>query len=191
MINAVAVLIVACPCALGLATPTAIMAGTGRGAQRGILIKGGEPLETAAAVDTVVFDKTGTITTGHPVVKSIRAWNGYNEEQIVGLAAAVERWSEHPVAHAIMARAGSAPIESATDFRAIPGKGAEGLVGGKRVSVGSGADGAIALDIDGMHAGEFDHRRCGQAGSGGRDRAAADHGDRSVDDHRRSCFGGT
>jgi Cu+-exporting ATPase len=155
VINAVAVLIVACPCALGLATPTAIMAGTGRGAERGILIKGGEPLETAAAIDTVVFDKTGTITTGHPVVKSIRALNGYGEEEILRLAAAVERWSEHPVAHAIMARAGNTPLESATDFRAVPGKGAEGVVAGKRVSVGSSADGAIALDVDGTHAGEF------------------------------------
>jgi Cu+-exporting ATPase len=155
VINAVAVLIVACPCALGLATPTAIMAGTGRGAERGILIKGGEPLETAAAINTVVFDKTGTITTGHPVVKTIRAFDGYGEGEVLGLAAAVERWSEHPVAHAIMARAGNAPLASATDFRAIPGKGAEGVVEGKRVSVGSSANGAIALDIDGAHAGEF------------------------------------
>jgi Cu+-exporting ATPase len=155
VINAVAVLIVACPCALGLATPTAIMAGTGRGAERGILIKGGESLETAAAIDTVVFDKTGTITTGHPVVKSIRALNGYSEENIVRLAAAVERWSEHPVARAIMARAGDAALESATDFRAIPGKGAEGVVDGKRISVGSSPDGAVALDVDGARAGEF------------------------------------
>jgi Cu+-exporting ATPase len=155
VINAVAVLIVACPCALGLATPTAIMAGTGRGAERGILIKGGEPLETAAAIDTVVFDKTGTITTGHPVVKTIRAFDGYGEAEVLGLAAAVERWSEHPVAHAIMARAGNATLASATDFRAIPGKGAEGIVAGRRIAVGSSASGAIALDIDGKHAGEF------------------------------------
>jgi Cu+-exporting ATPase len=155
VINAVAVLIVACPCALGLATPTAIMAGTGRGAERGILIKGGESLETAAAIDTVVFDKTGTITSGHPVVKSIRALNGYSEEKIVRLAAAVERWSEHPAARAIMARAGDAALESATDFRAIPGQGAEGVVDGKRISVGSSPDGAVALDVDGARAGEF------------------------------------
>ena len=153
--HVVAVLVIACPCALGLATPTAIMAGTGRGAERGILIKGGESLETAAAIDTVVFDKTGTITTGHPVVKSIRALNGYSEENIVRLAAAVERWSEHPVARAIMARAGDAALESATDFRAIPGKGAEGVVDGKRISVGSSPDGAVALDVDGARAGEF------------------------------------
>src|SRR6202035_5758715 len=79
VVNAVAVLIIACPCAMGLATPTAIMVGTGRGAQRSILIKGGEPLQIAAGVDTVILDKTGTITTGKPVVKSVRALNGYSE----------------------------------------------------------------------------------------------------------------
>jgi len=156
VVNAVAVLIIACPCAMGLATPTAIMAGTGRGAERGILIKGGEPLETAAKIDIVVLDKTGTITTGKPVVQRVRALNGYSEEALVGLAAAVERWSEHPVAHAIVNRAGLKALEASTGFRAIPGKGAEAMVSEKRVFVGRGDAGAIAVDVDGVRSGEFD-----------------------------------
>jgi Cu+-exporting ATPase len=156
VVNAVAVLIIACPCAMGLATPTAIMAGTGRGAERGILIKGGEPLETAARIDTVVLDKTGTITTGKPIVSRVRVLNGYSEEALVRLAAAVERWSEHPVAHAIVTRAGSLGLEASNGFRAIPGKGAEAMVAEKRVFVGRGNAGAIAVDIDGVRSGEFD-----------------------------------
>jgi Cu+-exporting ATPase len=156
VIHAVAVLIIACPCAMGLATPTAILAGTGRGAERGILIKGGAPLETAAKIDTVMLDKTGTITTGKPVVKGVRALNGTGEEEIVRLAAAVEQWSEHPVAHAILTRARNNAIEPSTGFRAIPGEGAVALVGGKQVFVGRGGQGTIAIDVDGVHAGEFD-----------------------------------
>jgi Cu+-exporting ATPase len=156
VINAVAVLIIACPCALGLATPTAIMAGTGRGAQRGILIKGGEPLETAASIDTVVFDKTGTITTGKPTVRTVRALDGYREQELIHLAASVERWSEHPVAHAIMARAGNAPVEIASGFRALPGIGVEGFVGGRRVFIGGSRNGTVAVEVDGVQAGEFE-----------------------------------
>jgi len=156
VVNAVAVLIVACPCAMGLATPTAIMSGIGRGAERGILFKGGEGLETAAKVDTVVMDKTGTITTGKPVVTSVRALNGFTVEDVVGLAASVEQWSEHPLARAVVARASGVPVESSTGFRAIPGKGAEALVAGKRVFVGRGEAGAIALEVDGVPAGAFD-----------------------------------
>jgi Cu+-exporting ATPase len=156
VVNAVAVLIIACPCAMGLATPTAIMAGTGRGAEHGILIKGGEPLETAARIDTVVLDKTGTITTGKPVVQRVRALNGYNDEALIRLAAAVERWSEHPVARAIVNRAGDEMPETSTGFRAIPGKGAEAIVAEKRVFVGRGDEGAIAVDVDGVRSGEFD-----------------------------------
>ena len=160
VVNAVAVLIIACPCAMGLATPTAIMCGTGRGAERGILFKGGEGLETAAKVDTVVMDKTGTITTGKPVVTGVRVLNGFSEEDVVRLAASVEQWSEHPLAHAVVARAIGAKLEPATDFRAVPGKGAEATVSGRRVFAGRREDddgaGAIAVDIDGVHAGAFD-----------------------------------
>ncbi len=111
LVNAVAVLIIACPCAMGLATPTAIMAGTGRGATHGILIKGGEVLESAARVNTVVLDKTGTITTGKPAVTSVRSFNSYSEKDIIRLAAAVEQWSEHPVARAILSHADAAAPE--------------------------------------------------------------------------------
>jgi Cu+-exporting ATPase len=155
VVNAVAVLIIACPCAMGLATPTAIMAGTGRGAERGILIKGGAPLELAAKVDTVVLDKTGTITTGRPVVRRVRALNGYGEEEVVRLAAAVERWSEHPIGRAIVSRAGSHQTGTSSGFRAIPGKGAEAMVAARRVFVGRGDAGAIAVDVDGVRAGEL------------------------------------
>ena len=146
LVNAVAVLIIACPCAMGLATPTAILAGTGRGAGRGILIKGGAPLEMAAKIDTVVLDKTGTITSGKPVVSHVHAFAGYSEDEILKLAAAVEQWSEHPVAKAIVERA-QGPFETASEFRALPGKGAEAMVGGRRVFVGA------EMTIDGVPAG--------------------------------------
>lgn len=147
--NAVAVLIIACPCALGLATPTAILAGTGRGAAKGILIKGGAPLEMAARVDTVVLDKTGTITTGKPVVTGIHVLNGFSENEVLHLAASVEQWSEHPAALAIRNRA-TGPIGTAVDFRAIPGRGAEAVVAGKRVFVGT------EVLVDGVPAGRFE-----------------------------------
>ncbi|HYA18764.1 MAG TPA: heavy metal translocating P-type ATPase [Bryobacteraceae bacterium] len=155
LVNAVAVLIIACPCAMGLATPTAIMAGTGRGAESGILIKGGEPLETAARIDTVILDKTGTITTGKPVVSAVLVHDGYSEEQAMQLAAAVERWSEHPIAEAIVTRAGSVALDS-TAFRAIPGKGAEATVGSRQVFVGRGDAGRIAMRVDNALAAEFE-----------------------------------
>jgi Cu+-exporting ATPase len=156
LVNAVSVLIIACPCAMGLATPTAIMAGTGRGAARGILFKGGEALEAAARVDTVVFAKTGTITTGRPVVTRVQALIGFSEAEIVRLAAAVEQWSEHPVARAVMACAGDTMPQSSSGFRAIPGSGAEAVVAGRTVRVGRGDAGAIAIDVDGVHAGVFE-----------------------------------
>jgi Cu+-exporting ATPase len=156
MVKAVAVLIVACPCAMGLATPTAIMAGTGRGAARGILFKGGEALEAAARVNTVVLDKTGTITTGKPVVTRVIPQNGFPEDEIVRLAAAVEQWSEHPVARAVMSRAGAAAPAVSSGFRAIPGSGAEAVVGGRTVLVGRGDAGAVAIDVNGIRAGEFE-----------------------------------
>jgi Cu+-exporting ATPase len=155
VLNAVAVVIVACPCAMGLATPTAIMAGTGRAAARGILFKGGEALEAAARVNTVVFDKTGTVTTGKPVVTAVRALNGYSEAEVIRLAAAVERWSEHPIARAIVARAGGAP-ETSSGFRAIPGRGAQAIVDGQNVFVGKSGAGAIAVEADAIRIGELD-----------------------------------
>src|SRR5581483_2719730 len=102
LVNAVAVLIIACPCALGLATPTAIMVATGRGAGRGILIKSGEALETAHRIDTVLLDKTGTLTQGHPRVIRVTPAKGYYEHDLLRLAASAERYSEHPLAKAIL-----------------------------------------------------------------------------------------
>ena len=155
LVNAVAVLIIACPCAMGLATPTAIMAGTGRGAHHGILIKGGEVLESAAHVKTVVLDKTGTITTGKPAVTSIRAFNGYSEQDVLRLASAVEQWSEHPVARAILSRQSATP-DASSAFRAIPGQGAEAIVNGDTVFVGKSEAGAIAVRLNNEPIGEIE-----------------------------------
>jgi len=153
--NAVAVLIVACPCAMGLATPTAIMAGTGRAAARGILFKGGEALEAAARVNTVIFDKTGTLTTGKPAVIAVRASTGYSEADVIRLAAAVERWSEHPIARAIVARANGQP-QTSSGFRALPGLGAQATVDGRSIFVGKSATGAVAVEADGLRIGEIE-----------------------------------
>ncbi len=135
---AVAVLIIACPCALGLATPTALMVGTGRGAQLGILIKGPEVLETTRDVDTVVLDKTGTVTTGRMSLQEVYAAEGTDERQLLRLAGALEHASEHPVARAIAAgaqeRAGALP--EAEHFENVPGRGVRGRVEGHEVSVG-------------------------------------------------------
>jgi Cu+-exporting ATPase len=154
ILNAVAVLIVACPCAMGLATPTAIMAGTGRAAARGILFKGGEALEAAARVNTVIFDKTGTVTTGKPVVTAVRPLNGYSEAEVIRLAAAVERWSEHPIARAIVARV--IETDTSSGFRAIPGRGAQATVDGRSIFVGKSDTGAVAVEADGIRIGELD-----------------------------------
>jgi len=134
----VAVLIIACPCALGLATPAAIMVGTGRGAERGILIKGGEALEMARKIDVVIFDKTGTLTRGSPALSGVAAAPGSNESDLLGLAAAVEANSEHPLAKAVVAEAKrrNLPTPQAAYFEALPGRGAQALVNGKSVIVG-------------------------------------------------------
>ncbi len=150
VVNAVAVLIIACPCAMGLATPTAIMVGTGRGAERGILIKGGAALEMAARIDTVIFDKTGTLTNGKPVVTRVVTAPAFTESELLSLAAAVERWSEHPMAKAILARAERLPLKESTAFRAIPGHGAEATVDGRKIFVGR------TVEVDGVYAGEFE-----------------------------------
>ncbi|MGI5375597.1 heavy metal translocating P-type ATPase [Streptomyces sp. CA-251387] len=135
---AVAVLIIACPCALGLATPTALMVGTGRGAQLGILIKGPEVLESTRRVDTVVLDKTGTVTTGRMTLQQVYAAEGTTEEQVLRLAGAVEHASEHPVARAVAAgaeeRLGRLP--EVTGFENVPGRGVRGRVEGHDVAVG-------------------------------------------------------
>ena len=139
ILTAVAVLIIACPCAMGLATPTAIMVGTGKGAELGVLIRSAEALERAHGVDVVVLDKTGTLTRGRPTVTSVGADAGMEENDLLSLAASVERLSEHPLAEAIVAEAERRGLEpaDADDFTAIPGKGATGTVDGANVAVGS------------------------------------------------------
>ncbi len=140
LIAAVAVLLIACPCALGLATPTAIVVGTGRAASRGILLKGGDVLERAAQVRTVVFDKTGTLTRGTPAVVHIESLEG-DPAEMLRAAAAVERASEHPLAAAVVHAANERGLEipPAADFEATPGRGARAQVGGKLVHVGNAA----------------------------------------------------
>ncbi len=139
LVNFVAVLIIACPCALGLATPTAIMVGTGRGAECGILIKGGEALEAAHAIDTVILDKTGTLTSGQPRVTDVIPLQGYTESEVMRLAASAERYSEHPLGRAIVEYAGAleVPLDDPAGFRAVTGYGVEARIGGRDVTVGS------------------------------------------------------
>lgn len=141
LINFVAVLVIACPCALGLATPTAIMVGTGRGAEMGILIKGGEVLETAGRLEVVVFDKTGTLTWGRPVVTDVVAADGGGEDELLALAAAVERGSEHPLAETLVeeARSRGLALGDARDFRAYPGRGVVAGMDGREVRLGNAA----------------------------------------------------
>ena len=138
---AVAVLIIACPCAMGLAVPTAVMVASGRGAAAGILIKGGEPLERLAAVDTIVFDKTGTLTEGTPRVTDILVVPGHDRATVLRLAAALESRSEHPLAKAVVAAAGitAGPLPTVENMMASPGKGVLGIVDGRRVAAGTEA----------------------------------------------------
>ncbi|WP_394618100.1 heavy metal translocating P-type ATPase [Lentzea sp. JNUCC 0626] len=131
---AVAVLIIACPCALGLATPTALLVGTGRGAQLGILIKGPEVLESTRRVDTVVLDKTGTVTTGQMSLVSVHTADGEQEDEVLKLAGALENASEHPIARAIVAAAGDVP--EVEDFGNVEGLGVQGVVNAHAVLVG-------------------------------------------------------
>jgi Cu+-exporting ATPase len=139
LVNAVAVLIIACPCALGLATPMSIMVGTGRGATAGVLIKNAEALEILEKVDTLVVDKTGTLTEGKPHVVTLEPADGWSEEAALRLAASLERASEHPLAAAIVeaARERNVALAAVSDFRSLTGKGATGVVDGKSVAVGS------------------------------------------------------
>jgi Cu+-exporting ATPase len=139
LLNFVAVMIIACPCALGLATPTAVMVGTGKGAENGVLIKGGESLETAHKIDTIVFDKTGTLTKGEPEVVDIFITDSFFEEDVLKLAASAEKASEHPLGEAIVKKAeeGDIPLLDPQQFEAIEGRGIKAVVSGKDVLVGS------------------------------------------------------
>ena len=135
----VTVLVIACPCALGLATPTAIMVGTGKGAELGVLMKGGEALETTHNINAVVLDKTGTITQGKPELTDIARFTADSEDEVLLLAASAERGSEHPIARAIVnaAHARNLALLEPEQFRAIPGRGIEAVVSGRRVLAGS------------------------------------------------------
>ena len=139
LVAAVSVLIIACPCALGLATPMSIMVGVGRGAQAGVLIKNAEALERMEKIDTLVIDKTGTLTEGKPKVVAVSPASGFDEAQVLQLAASVERGSEHPLAAAIVAAAAERKLElsPAGDFNAPSGKGVVGTVDGKRLALGN------------------------------------------------------
>ncbi|MCX4585943.1 heavy metal translocating P-type ATPase [Streptomyces sp. NBC_01481] len=139
LVSAVAVLIIACPCALGLATPLSIMVGTGKGAQAGILIRSAEALETAHKLDTVVLDKTGTVTAGKPVLTDVHAADGFEESQLLTLVAAAEADSEHPLAGAIGtgARERKLSVPAASSFDSVTGKGVQATVDGRAVLVGT------------------------------------------------------
>lgn len=139
IINAVSVLVIACPCALGLATPTAIMVGTGKGAENGILIKGGDSLEQTGKINTIILDKTGTITKGKPSVTDIFSQNGFTENDILQYAGAVEKLSEHPLGEAIVGYVEDifAELPEVTDFTSITGKGVSANISGKTVFVGT------------------------------------------------------
>lgn len=139
LVSAVAVLIIACPCALGLATPMSIMVGTGRGATAGVLVRHAEALETLEKVDTLVFDKTGTLTEGAPTLRTVVARAPFVEQDLLRWIASLEQGSEHPLAAAIVsgARTRGVTLVPAQDFQALPGKGVTGMVEGKRVAIGT------------------------------------------------------
>ena len=148
---AIAVLIIACPCALGLATPTAIMVGTGKAAENGILIRGGEALEQARRIDTIVLDKTGTLTRGKPAVTAIMTAGAISEDELLRLAGAAEVGSEHPLGAAIVARAreGGRELPKAEAFAAVAGRGITAMIEGRRIAIGNRAfmaEQAVALD---------------------------------------------
>lgn len=154
LINAVSVLVIACPCALGLATPTAIMVGTGVAAQHGILIKDGQALELAHALKAVAFDKTGTLTEGRPKLLAMQAIHG-DEAQLLSLAASVQMGSEHPLAHALLeaANAKALPLNPAFDLQALPGKGLFATLEGEQYHLGSAAlMASLGLDLSAWQA---------------------------------------
>ena len=153
LVNAVAVLIIACPCALGLATPMSIMTATGRGAQAGVLIKNAEALERFAKVDTLIIDKTGTLTLGKPRLVAVLPEAGHDEAEVLRLAASLERGSEHPLAEAIVAGAleRGVALAKADEFEAITGKGVKGVVDGEAVALGNAK---LVTDL-GLDGGKF------------------------------------
>jgi Cu+-exporting ATPase len=157
IVAAVAVLIIACPCALGLATPMSIMVGVGRGASAGVLIKSAETLERLEKIDTLVADKTGTLTEGKPKVVSVTATGAVREDELLSLAADLERGSEHPLAAAIVeeAKRRGLPVGKASDFNSPSGKGVTGTVKGRRIALGNRklfADLGIAIETLDSHA---------------------------------------
>jgi Cu+-exporting ATPase len=152
-VNAVAVLIIACPCALGLATPVAIMVGTGRGAERGILIKGGEALEMAQRIDTIVLDKTGTITRGKPEVVRVAPAAGWSEDEVLRVAASAERHSEHPLGRAIVEAARGIVLEEPEHWASETGHGVRARIGGREVVVGRPG---VTVTVDGAVAGTIE-----------------------------------
>ena len=157
ILAAIAVLVIACPCALGLATPTALMVGSGLGAERGVLIRSGEAIQTLKDIKVVVLDKTGTITKGEPELTDVIAAAGYEKDDVLALAAAVENASEHPLARAVVegARAQGVSFGNVEEFRSVTARGVEGSVGGKRILIGNrrlldeyGISGLKSLDED-------------------------------------------
>ena len=154
LINAVAVLVIACPCALGLATPTAIMVGTGRGAQAGILVRDARALEQAEKITTLIVDKTGTLTEGKPTVTDLAPAPGSSETALLGTAAALEQGSQHPLAQAILERATGTAVPAMSGFASVAGKGVSGLIDGERFHLGSLA----FLHDAGVPVGEMDNR---------------------------------
>ena len=151
LINAVAVLIIACPCALGLATPMSIMVASGKGASLGVLFKNAEAIQTLRNVDTLIVDKTGTLTEGEPRLQEVIAANGFDEQQVLRLAATLERGSEHPLAAAIVQGAGDRNVQIGqyTDFESITGKGVKGRIDNQQVALGNQALMAtLAIQLD-------------------------------------------
>ncbi len=165
LVNAIAVLIIACPCALGLATPMSIMVGTGRGARAGVLVRNAEALELMEKVDTLVLDKTGTLTEGKPRLVAAVGADAIDENQLLRLTASLERASEHPLAAAIVAGASERglTLSATADFSAEPGKGIVGRVDGRRIAVGNGALlTSLGIDFGALAAEAEARRRLGQ-----------------------------
>ena len=164
IVNAVAVLIIACPCALGLATPMSIMVGTGRGAQAGVLIRNAESLETLGKVDTLVVDKTGTLTEGRPRLTTIEVANGFDEFELLRLVASLERASEHPLGAAIVdaAKERSVELVDVGDFNSITGQGVVGTVDGRRIAIGN----TKLMEREGVSLGDLEQRAEGLRGQG-------------------------